>query len=221
MHKIRRIGVESTIQTLRDWTKQHEKPTLRSTVKERNPFKTMIACLISLRTQDSNTKKASENLFRVADTPKGISELPLEEIEKRIYSCGYYRMKAKTIKHVAGVILKKYGGKVPSSTDELLSIKGIGRKTATITRVFGFRKADCIPVDVHVHVIANRFGWVKSKSPEDTEIQLMKIIPKEYWFEINTLLVLFGQKICQTNSPLCSECPLKKNCLRINVERSR
>jgi len=213
--------IDKIIEILRRWINQYQKPTLRSTVKERNPFKTLIACLISLRTQDSNTKKASENLFSVADTPEKIVKLPLEEIEKRIYSCGYYRMKAKTIKHVSGVILEKYNGKVPSSTDELLSIKGIGRKTATITRVFGFRKADCIPVDVHVHVIANRLGWVKSKTPEETEIQLMNIVPKEYWFELNTLFVLFGQKICQTNSPLCSECPVRNNCQRINVNRSR
>ena len=213
--------IDKIIEILRRWINQYQKPTLRSTVKERNPFKTLIACLISLRTQDSNTKKASENLFSVADTPEKIVKLPLEEIEKRIYSCGYYRMKAKTIKHVSGVILEKYNGKVPSSTDELLSIKGIGRKTATITRVFGFRKADCIPVDVHVHVIANRLGWVKSKTPEETEIQLMNIVPKEYWFELNTLFVLFGQKICQTNSPLCSECSVRNNCQRINVNRSR
>jgi len=215
------MNKEKVISILREWIKHYNKPALRSTVKERNPFKTLIACLISLRTQDSNTKKASENLFNVADTPEEIVKLPLEQIEKLIYSCGYYKMKAKTIKHVSEVILNKYNGKVPSSTEELLSIKGIGRKTATITRVFGFRKADCIPVDVHVHVIANRLGWVKSKTPEDTEIQLMKAIPKEYWFELNTLFVLFGQKICQTNSPLCSQCPIKEHCPRINVNRSR
>ena len=171
------MNKEKVIGILREWIKHYNKPALRSTVKERNPFKTLIACLISLRTQDSNTKKASENLFNVADTPEEIVKLPLEQIEKLIYSCGYYKMKAKTIKHVSEVILNKYNGKVPSSTEELLSIKGIGRKTATITRVFGFRKADCIPVDVHVHVIANRLGWVKTKTPEKTV--KLEINPKD------------------------------------------
>lgn len=215
------MKVEEVIKILKKWAEQYEHPTLRATSKEKNPFKTLISCLLSLRTQDKNTKKASESLFKVADSPEKILKLSNKRLEKIIYSSGYYKNKAKTIKHVSEAILKKYHGKVPSDIDELMSIKGIGRKTAAITRVFGFRKADCIPTDIHVHVMANRLGWVKEKTPEKTELQLMKAVPKKYWFEINTLFVLFGKHICQTHSPFCSKCIIKKYCRRIGVKRSR
>ncbi len=207
------------IKTLQKWIKDYEHPTLRRSARERNPYKTLISCLLSLRTQDVNTDKVSSALFKVADTPEEILKLPLRKLEKLIFSSGYYKNKAKTIKHVSKIILEK--GKVPSDLNELMSIKGIGRKTATITRVFGFGKADCIPVDVHVHVIANRLGWVKEKNPEKTEEGLMKIIPRKYWFEVNTLFVLYGKKICQTQSPFCSKCVIRKYCKRIDVKRSR
>jgi len=213
--------INSVIKILEKWSKKYEHPTLRSTHKEKNPFKTLIACLLSLRTQDANTKKTSEALFKVADTPKEILKLNQKKLEKLIFSSGYYKNKAKAIKHVSEVILNKYKGKVPSDIDELMSIKGIGRKTATITRVFGFGKADCIPTDVHVHVIANRLGWVRAKTPEKTEEQLMKIVPRDYWFELNTLFVLFGKHICLTRLPFCSKCVIRKYCKRINVKKSR
>ena len=209
------------IKTLQKWAEDYEHPTLRRSSRERNPYKTLIACLLSLRTQDKNTDKTSRELFKVADTPEGILKIPQKKLEKIIYSSGYYKNKAKTIKHVSKVILEKYNGKVPSELDELMSIKGVGRKTATITRVFGFGIADCIPTDIHVHVIANRLGWVKAKTPEKTELELMKIVPREYWFELNTLFVLFGKKICQTQSPFCSKCIIRKYCKRVNVKRSR
>jgi len=206
---------------LKEWAKDYEHPTLRRSSREKNPFKTLIACLLSLRTQDKNTDKVSKALFKVADTPEGILKLPLKKLEKLIYSSGYYKNKAKTLKHVSKVILEKYNGKVPSDLEELMSIKGIGRKTATITRVFGFGIADCIPVDVHVHVIANRLGWVKTKMPEKTEEELMKIVPKEYWFELNTLFVLYGKNVCLTNSPFCSKCSIRMYCKRVSVTKSR
>lgn len=209
------------IETLKEWSNDYEHPTLRRSSLEKDPFKTLIACLLSLRTQDRNTEKTSRALFAVADTPEKILELPQERLEKLIFSSGYYKNKAKTIKHVSRVILEEYNGKVPEDLDELMSIKGIGRKTATITRVFGFGIADCIPVDVHVFIISNRLGWVKAKTPEKTEEELMKIVPKEYWFEINTLFVLYGKEICQTNSPFCSKCVISKYCPKIGVKRSR
>ncbi len=209
------------IEILKEWSKDYEHPTLRRSSRENNPFKTLISCLLSLRTQDKNTDKTSKALFAVADTPEKILKIPQEKLEKLIFSSGYYKNKAKTIKHVSKVILEEYGGKVPNDLDELMSIKGIGRKTATITRVFGFGEADCIPVDVHVFIIANRLGWVKEKTPEKTEEELMKIVPKEYWFEINTLFVLYGKEICQTQSPFCSKCVISKYCKRVGVVRSR
>lgn len=214
-------NITKVISILKKWSKPYGLPTLRSTHKEKNPFKTLIACLLSLRTQDSNTRKATDALFSVADTPEKILKLPQKKLEKLIFSSGYYRNKAKTIKHVSKVLLQDYSGKVPSSLDDLMKIKGIGRKTATITRTFGFGKSDSIPTDVHVHVIANRLGLVKAKNPEQTEQQLMKIVPRKYWFELNTLFVLFGKHICITMSPFCSRCPIRKYCLRIGVKRSR
>lgn len=198
-----------------------KKPTVRRTSEKKDPFKTLIACLLSLRTRDENTAKASSSLFKVADTPEKISRLPIKKLEKLIYSSGFYKNKARTIKHVSEVLIEKYNSKVPPNIDKLMEIKGIGRKTAAITRVFGFSKADCIPTDVHVHQIANRLGWVKTKNPEKTELELMKIVPKKYWYELNTLFVLFGKKICVSISPFCSKCVIKKYCKRVGVKKSR
>lgn len=214
-------NIVAVMKILKKWSKKYQTPTVRAVSKERNPFKTLIACLLSLRTQDENTKKASRALFRVADTPKKILRLSQKKLEKLIYSSGYYRNKAKTIKHVSSVILKKHKGKVPSEISELMKIKGVGRKTAAITRLFGFGKCDCIPADVHVHTIANRLGWVKAKTPEQTEMQLMKVVPKKYWFELNTLFVLFGKHVCITASPFCSACPIRQYCKRVGVKKSR
>jgi len=212
--------VTVVMRILKKWSKKYQTPTVRATSRERNPFKTLITCLLSLRTQDENTRKASSALFKVAGTPQEILRLPQKKLEKLIYSSGYYKNKAKAIKHVSKVLIEKYRGKVPSSINELVSIKGIGRKTATITRTFGFGKRDCIPTDVHVHTITNRLGWVKAKMPEQTENQLMKVVPKRYWFELNTLFVLFGKYVCKA-VPFCSSCPIRKYCKRAGVKRSR
>ena len=214
-------NIDKIIKLIGNEFRESKKPTVRRTSEKRDPFKTLIACLLSLRTRDENTAKASASLFKVADTPQEISKLPIKKLEKLIFSSGFYKNKARTINHVSKVILEEYNGKVPSDIDKLIGIKGIGRKTATITRVFGFSKADCIPTDVHVHQISNRLGWVKTKIPDKTELELMKIIPKKYWYELNTLFVLFGKKICVSVSPFCSRCPVSRYCPRIGVKRSR
>jgi len=197
-----------------------KKPTVRSTSEKTNPFKTLIACLLSLRTRDENTAKASSSLFKDADTPEKILKLPIKRLEKLIYSSGYYKNKAKSIKHVSKVLIEKYKGKVPSTREELLSIKGIGPKTANIVLSFAYGK-NVIPVDTHVHRIPNRLGIVKTKTPEQTEAELMKIIPKKYWKEINTSFILFGKNICVPISPFCSRCPVSRYCKRVRVKRSR
>ncbi len=201
--------------------RESKKPTVRKTSEKRDPFKTLIACLLSLRTRDENTAKASSSLFKVADTPEEILKLPIRKLEKLIFSSGFYKNKARTINHVSKVILEEYNGKVPSDIDKLMEIKGIGRKTAAICMVYGFNKPHYIPTDVHVHQIANRLGWVKTKIPDQTELELMKIVPRKYWYELNTLFVLFGKKICVSVSPFCSKCPVNKYCPRIGVKRSR
>lgn len=185
-----------------------------------NAFKILISCLLSLRTQDKNTDKASQALFRVADTPKEIAAMPTKKLEKLVYSSGHYKKKARVLKHVSKVLIKKYNGKVPSSKPELLSIKGVGPKTANIVLSFAFCQ-DVLPIDTHCHRIPNRLGWVKTTSPEKTEKALEKILPKIYWREFNAIFVLFGKTICQPISPWCSKCPIRNYCKRIGVKRSR
>ncbi len=208
---MKKSDVSKVMEILSKRYKKHAWPTVRSTEKD-TPFRTLIACLLSLRTQDKNTRKASENLFKVADTPKKIARLPLKKLEKLIYSSGYYRNKAKTIKHVSKVILEKYKGKVPKDFDKLLEIKGIGRKTANIVMSYGFGDDNFIAVDVHCHRIPNRIGWIKTKTPEQTEYEIKRILPKKYWYEFNTLFILFGQNICKPIKPLCYKCPIERYC---------
>lgn len=197
-----------------------ERTTLNRMRKKPDAFKILISCLLSLRTQDSNTEKASRRLFAVTKTPKSISALPLKTIEKLIFSSGHYRKKAKTIKEVSGIILKKYKGKVPDNKEELLSIRGIGPKTANIVLSFAYGQ-EVLPIDTHCHRIPNRIGWVKTKNPEQTEKKLEKILEKKYWKEFNATFVLFGKTICKPISPLCSRCPVERFCKKIGVEKHR
>ncbi len=215
---MKNIGI--VINILENYFKEYKTPTVRATSKDNNPFKTLISCLLSLRTQDKNTEKASKSLFAVADTPEKILRLRQKKLEELIYSSGYYKNKAKTIKHVSEVILKKYDGKVPSTEQELLSIKGIGRKTANIVLAFAYNKP-ALPIDTHCHRIPNRLGWVKTKTPEQTEFELKKILPEKYWMEFNTLFIKFGKNICLPISPYCSKCPISFYCKKIGVEKSR
>ena len=213
-------NISTIMRILRKNYPSYDKTTLNRMRKRSDAFKILISCLLSLRTQDKNTETASRKLFAVADTPKKISKLPIKKLEKLIFSSGHYKKKAKTLKHVSKILIEKYKSKVPDEKQELLSIKGIGPKTANIVLAFAFGKF-VIPVDVHVHVTANRLGWTKSKKPEDTEKQLEEVLPKKYWKELNALLVQFGKEICITISPKCSICPIKEYCPRVGVTRSR
>ena len=199
-----------------------ERTTLNRMRKSKNPnaFKILISCLLSLRTQDKNTKKTSKKLFAVAKTPKQIANLPIKKLEKLIFSSGHYRKKARTLKHVSKVLIKRFNSKVPDNKEDLLSIKGIGPKTANIVLCFAYGQC-VLPIDTHCHRIPNRLGWVKTKTPEQTEKQLEKILLKKYWREFNGIFVLFGKTICQPISPKCSICPINKYCPRINVKRHR
>jgi len=185
-----------------------------------NSFRILISCLLSLRARDVNTEKVSKKLFAIADTPEKISKLTLKKLEKIIFSSGHYRKKAKTLKSVSNDLIKRFNSKVPDNKQELLSIKGIGPKTANIVLAFTFGKS-VLPIDIHCHRIPNRIGWIKTKTPEQTETQLEKILAKKYWNEFNGIFVLFGKTICQPVSPWCSKCPIKKHCKRIGVKRSR
>ncbi len=197
-----------------------ERTTLNRMRKKPNAFKILISCLLSLRTKDSNTKSVSTKLFKIASTPKAIASMPTKKLEKLIYSSGHYKKKARTLKHVSKEILRKYNGKVPHTKEQLLSIKGIGPKTANIVLCFAYEQC-VLPIDTHCNRIPNRLGWVQTKTPEQTEKQLEKILPKKYWKEFNAIFVLFGKTICQPISPWCSKCPINKYCPKINVKKSR
>lgn len=197
-----------------------ERTTLNNMRKKHNPYKILISCLLSLRTQDKNTEKASKNLFEIADTPKKIIKLPIKKLEKLIFSSGHYKKKARIIKHVSKILLKNHNGEVPKTKEELLAIKGIGPKTANIVLAFAYGQ-EVIPVDIHCHRIPNRLGWIKTKTPEQTEKKLEKILPKKYWKEFNAIFVLFGQTICRPISPICSTCPINKYCKKIGISKSR
>jgi endonuclease-3 len=198
-----------------------ERTTLNRMRKNKEQaFKILISCLLSLRTQDKNTEIASKRLFAVADTPKQILKIPMKKLEDLIYSSGHYKKKARVLKHVSREILTIFNGKVPDKKEELLSIKGIGPKTANIVLSFAFNQ-QVLPIDTHCHRIPNRLGWVKTKTPEKTEKELEKILPKKYWEEFNGIFVLFGKTTCQPISPWCSKCPIEKYCPKRDVKRSR
>lgn len=200
--------------------RSYREPTIRRTSRKVNAFRTLITCLLSLRTQDSNTERASESLFAVADTPEKILSLPLKKLEKLIFCSGHYRKKSKVLKSVCRELLNRFDGKVPFTKEELISIKGVGPKTANIVLCFAYGK-DVIPVDTHVHRIPNRWGLIKTKKPEDTEVELMKIFNKKYWNKINTNFILFGKNVCVPVSPKCSICPVSKFCDGVGVENHR
>lgn len=194
--------------------------TLNKMRKKPDAFKILISCLLSLRTQDKNTEIASRRLFEVADTPSEIVKLPLRKLEKLIYSSGHYKKKARTLKHVCRELIRSFDGRVPDNEEELLSIKGIGRKTANIVLSFAFGRC-VIPVDTHCHRIPNRLGWVKTKRAEQTEEELMKILPKKYWRDFNGIFVKFGKTICVPVSPFCSRCAVRKYCAKVGVGKGR
>jgi endonuclease-3 len=188
--------------------------------REGNPFKVLISCILSLRTQDRTTAAASDRLFELADTPCEMVRLTPETIEKAIYPVGFYRNKTANILDICRTLNENYDGKVPDDIDELLTFKGVGRKTANLVVTLGFGKPG-ICVDTHVHRICNRWGYVSTKSPEETELALRKKLPKKYWLIFNDLLVTFGQNQCTPVSPRCSTCPLFHLCDRIGIGKYR
>ncbi|MEW6408584.1 MAG: endonuclease III [Nitrospirota bacterium] len=186
----------------------------------RDPFKILISCLLSLRTKDGTTARATERLFEIASTPEEMMGLPVRTIEKLIYPVGFYRVKAKRLKSVSEELVQRYSSRVPDELDELLKIKGVGRKTANLVITLGYKKLG-ICVDTHVHRIMNRWGYVGTKNPEQTEMELRRKLPQKYWITINDLLVSYGQNICKPISPLCSQCKLISYCDRCGIKTSR
>jgi endonuclease III len=185
-----------------------------------SPFKVLISCILSLRTQDSTTAQASRRLFALADSPETMVQLSAKTIEQAIFPVGFYRTKTKTILEICRNLNEKYRGRVPDEIEELIKFKGVGRKTANLVVTLGYNKPG-ICVDTHVHRISNRWGYVKTATPEKTETALRQKLPKQYWIEYNDLLVSFGQHLCRPISPLCSHCPVAKYCSQIGVTVKR
>jgi len=188
--------------------------------EKRDPFRILISTIISLRTKDEVTMAASKRLFCIAPNAKRLSETSVRAIEKAIYPAGFYKTKARTLREAAQRLRDEYGGRVPDTVEELLTFKGVGRKTATLVVSLGYgRPAIC--VDTHVHRVSNRLGLIDTRNPDESEFALMDLLPKQYWIGYNELLVSFGQQICVPVSPKCSECPLRRSCPRLGVTRSR
>lgn len=185
------------------------------------PFTTLISCILSLRTKDEVTEQASIRLLKKYNTPEKLVKLSEKQIASLIYPVGFYKTKAKRLREISKSLIENYSSEVPKDFDELLKLKGVGKKTAAIAMVYGHKIDSFIPVDIHVHVIANRLGWIKSKNPDETMDELMRSIPRKYWYDLNDLFVTFGQNICITISPWCSRCPIEKYCPKIGVTRKR
>jgi len=215
-------NIAKIISLLKKEIKQFEDP-IATEIGERtkDPFLVLISCILSLRTKDTTTGPASERLFKLANNPIDMLKLTKKQIEKAIFPVGFYPTKAKYILKTCKKLIDDYKGKVPDNEEELLKLHGIGRKCMGIVMCYGFGKNSNIPVDTHVFKLVNRLGWVKTKTPEKTEFELMKIIPKKYWHDLNNLLVTHGQNVCVPVSPFCSKCHVRKYCPRVGIVTSR
>ena len=219
---MREDQIHAAIKILRREIRQWQEPVVGVVAREsaRDPFRILISCLLSLRTKDKTTSEASARLFALAYTPAGLLKLSQRRIERAIYPVGFYRTKAKAIHAICRRLLQVYEGKVPQSIDELITLAGVGRKTANLVVTVGYKKPG-ICVDIHVHRISNRWGYVKTRTPKETEQALRARLPKRYWITFNDLLVPYGQNLCQPVSPFCSRCKLIDMCDRVGVVRSR
>lgn len=187
---------------------------------QNNPFCILLSTIISLRTKDFVTLKASRELFNIAKSPMEILSLEKNTIEQAIYPCAFYKRKTENIIKISKILINKYNSQVPNDSKSLLELPGVGIKTANLTLNLGFN-IDAICVDCHVHQIANRMGWIKTKSPEESEKELQKIMPKKYWIPLNELLVSYGQTICTPITPRCSKCNENWYCPKLGVKKTR
>ena len=199
-----------------------EDPSVTAIAGERNrdPWAVLLSTIISLRTKDAVTITASRRLLSRAATPAALMEIPESVIAELIHPAGFFRTKAKTLRNIAGILLSDYAGAVPNDRDRLLELPGVGLKTANLVLSEAFDR-DAICVDVHVHRIANRTGWIRTDTPDDSEAALRDILPLKYWKKINALLVSYGQRVCTPTSPRCSICAIPGFCARVGVDRSR
>ena len=186
-----------------------------------NPFQILIATMLSARTQDATTHAASTRLFKAARTPRAMARLTVKQIERLIYPVGFYRHKARHVKACSDILLSRFGGRVPETMDELLMLPGVGRKTANLVLIVGFRSRRNICVDTHVHRISNRLGWVRTTAPDETEQALYRATESRWWPYINLYLVTWGQNVCRPVYPRCGDCVIAADCRRIGVRLAR
>ena len=213
-------NILKTIRLIEKQIKPFKVPSVTEVSWHRDPYQVLISCILSLRTKDKTTTEASARLFKIAKTPQTMVQLSALRIQKRIYPVGFYRTKARTIIEVSRKLIQEFRGSVPSNLEDLLSLKGVGRKTANLVLGLGYN-IPAICVDTHVHRISNRLGWVKTKNPEESEYALQKIIPRKEWIDLNTTLVTFGQNLCEPISPFCSKCVVNRLCKKVGVTKSR
>jgi len=214
--------IDVCIRILKREVRRWQEPIVGVVAKasRRDPFQILISTVLSLRTKDQTTAEASARLFRLATTPEAMLAVPRRTIERAIYPVGFYRTKARYIHGICRDLLTRFGGRVPDTLEELLTLKGVGRKTANLVLTLGFRKPG-ICVDVHVHRISNRWGYIRTKTPGESEQVLRCKLPRRHWMIYNDLLVPYGQNLCTPVSPRCSECKLARYCERVGVVRSR
>lgn len=215
---MKKSDIDAVYSILEQAYENMEEPSVTKISKQtkRDPFRVLVSCLISLRTKDEVTLASSEKLFAVADNPYAMSKLDEKYIAELIYPAGFYKTKAITIKNICDILINKYQGKVPDDIDELITLKGVGRKTANLVLVEGYG-LDAVCVDTHVHRIFNRLGYVTTKTPDKTEIELRKHLPLKYWIRINEILVAYGREVCRPVSPRCSCCGLSDLCDKVGV----
>ena len=206
---------------LKSAIRQWPEPVVGVVAKQfRDPFHVLISTVLSLRTKDRTTAEATDRLFSIAATPTAMARLTVKRIESAIYPVGFYRTKARAIRSICRQLLEQYDGRVPGRLEELLALPGVGRKTANLVVTLGFNRPG-ICVDTHVHRISNRWGYVRTDAPDDTEQALRAKLPKRYWIIFNDLLVPYGQNLCTPISPWCSRCQLHRWCARVGVTSSR
>lgn len=210
------------LELIRAHSQSMPRPAASSLIAQfgKDPYLILISCILSLRAKDTTSFPASCELFTYARTPEQMVALPQDQLEKIIYKTGFYRQKARTIKQLSEQLVTRFNSKVPNTYHELISLKGIGPKTANLVLGYAF-DIPAICVDTHVHKLANRLGFVRTKTVEETQVALEAVVPKDYWIDLNDILVIWGQNICLPVSPLCSQCIVRSDCPRVGVARSR
>ena len=214
------FNISQVLNKVKKSVRDFRTPSVTVISQKNDPFAVLVSCIISLRTRDEVTEPASVRLFKLAKNPGELLKLSHAKIEKAIYPAAFFRNKTQSLKELCKDLVNNYAGKVPDKMEELLKLKGVGRKTANLTLILGHDKPG-ICVDIHVHRISNRWGYVKTKTPDETEMVLRKILPKRYWKRFNDLLVSFGQNICKPVSPYCGSCAIAEFCPKIGVTKYR